>query len=143
MSRKPTATPATTSPAPVGKSATTYLFSRTKQERRNELTHEQIEDHLAAFARIGGKIEVLGTTFTFKAIGHSAKPKDAAATAETPLLRVPQQAKLKFEEISHQSGVVRYETLNRTQRHRLRQRCKSQRCCGTGMCRSRINHASD
>jgi hypothetical protein len=85
MSRKPIATPATTSPAPVGKSATTYLFSRTKQERRNELTHEQIEDDLAAFARTGGKIEVLGTTFTFKAIGHNAKPKDAATATDTPI----------------------------------------------------------
>lgn len=33
------------------------------------LTREQIEDHLAAFRKAGGKIEKLGNTNTFKKIG--------------------------------------------------------------------------
>jgi hypothetical protein len=82
MPRK-TNTPSTTStpaasptPSPIAKAQTTHVFARSKEERRSGLTHEQIEDHLAAFARSGGKIEVLGTTFTFKSIG----PKKPAAS---------------------------------------------------------------
>jgi len=33
------------------------------------LTREQIEDHLVAFRKAGGKIEKLGNTNTFKKIG--------------------------------------------------------------------------
>ncbi len=92
MPRKTTATPvappaaapvpAPAAAAPIGKSATTHLFARTKEERRSALTHEQIENDLDAFARAGGKIEVLGTTFTFKSIGP--KPPNATAAASLP-----------------------------------------------------------
>ncbi len=80
------AAPAEAPAAPIAKSATTHLFARTKEERRSALTHEQIENDLAAFARAGGEIEVLGTTFTFKSIGAAAtsKPKPAAADAAKP-----------------------------------------------------------
>jgi hypothetical protein len=33
------------------------------------LTREQIEDHMAAFRKAGGKVEKLGNTNTFKKIG--------------------------------------------------------------------------
>jgi hypothetical protein len=81
----PTATAATPAAA-IGKSATTHLFARTKEERRSALTHEQIENDLAAFARAGGEIEVLGTTFTFKSIGPAAtaKAKPPIADAAKP-----------------------------------------------------------
>jgi hypothetical protein len=82
----PATTPAATPAAPIAKSATTHLFARTKEERRSALTHEQIENDLAAFARAGGEIEVLGTTFTFKSIGPgaTAKPKPTAADTTKP-----------------------------------------------------------
>jgi hypothetical protein len=89
----PAAAPAATPAAPLGKSATTHLFARTKEERRSALTHEQIENDLAAFARSGGEIEVLGTTFTFKSIGAnkpSASPKPTTP-AEPQTTAKPQE----------------------------------------------------
>ncbi len=94
----PPATPAATTPvaeptaAPMGKSATTHLFARTKEERRSALTHEQIENDLDAFARAGGKIEVLGTTFTFKSIGPKPSSATTAASPRTETPPAPEES---------------------------------------------------
>lgn len=45
----------------------------------NQLTSEQIADHLAAFRRAGGTVEVLGVTRTLKAIGDAAPAPEPAA----------------------------------------------------------------
>jgi hypothetical protein len=76
-------------PAVIAKSATSHLFARSKEERRSALTHEQIASDLDAFARSGGKIEVLGTTFTFKSIKAgplkpSAATEDASKASSDP-----------------------------------------------------------
>jgi hypothetical protein len=76
-------------PAAIAKSATSHVFARSKEERRSALTHEQIASDLDAFARAGGKIEVLGTTFTFKSIKAgpvqpNAAAEDASKTSSKP-----------------------------------------------------------
>ena len=83
MTRK-TTTPASsnqtaTTAAPAA-SATFDVFRKPKDERKTALTHEKIADDLAAFQRAGGKIEVLGTTYTLKSIPPSVVP--AAAQSE-------------------------------------------------------------
>lgn len=81
MTRK-TTTPAssnptaTTTPAPSA-SATFDVFRKPKDERKTALTHERIADDLAAFQRAGGKIEVLGTTYTLKSIPPTVVPAQA------------------------------------------------------------------
>lgn len=52
------------------------------------LTSEQIADHLAAFQRAGGTVEVLGTTRTLREIGKvpDAAPEPAPA-AKAPRTR--------------------------------------------------------
>lgn len=53
------------------------------------LTSDQIADHLAAFKRAGGKVEVLGVTRTLRQIGAPVVPEApaAAATATKPAAR--------------------------------------------------------
>lgn len=64
-------TAATSTPA----ASTTFdVFRKPKDERKTALTHEKIADDLAAFQRAGGKIEVLGTTYTLKSIPPSVVP---------------------------------------------------------------------
>jgi hypothetical protein len=71
---------ATTTTTPTA-STTFDVFRKPKDERRTALTHEKIADDLVAFQRAGGKIEVLGTTYTLKSIPPSAVPvADAAPT---------------------------------------------------------------
>lgn len=64
-----TATPATT------------VFLRPGKPDGRSLTSDQITEHLKAFRKAGGTVEVLGTTPTFKHIGVSAKPAGAPAAA--------------------------------------------------------------
>lgn len=74
-----TESPPAAKPAKPPKSGTASLFPKTRDERRNALTHTQIEEDLAAFERAGGRIEVLGNTFTFKNLRPPSPP-----TAHTP-----------------------------------------------------------
>lgn len=67
---------ATGTPAPTA-SATFDVFRKPKDERKTALTHEKIADDLAAFQRAGGKIEVLGTTYTLKSIPPVVVPAPA------------------------------------------------------------------
>lgn len=66
----------TATPAPAA-SATFDVFRKPKDERKTALTHEKIADDLAAFQRAGGKIEVLGTTYTLKSIPPTVVPAPA------------------------------------------------------------------
>jgi ribosomal 50S subunit-associated protein YjgA (DUF615 family) len=60
---------------------TTHLFEQRKEDKRKTLTHEQIANDLAAFKRLGGKIEVLGNTAMLRTIPISATQ---GAVAPTP-----------------------------------------------------------
>lgn len=67
---KPARSPATEAPKPT---ATSHLFqARKPPERGHGLTHEHIAEHLEAFRRAGGMIEVLGTTRALTRIGVDA-----------------------------------------------------------------------
>jgi hypothetical protein len=74
------ATPTTTAPT----SASFDVFRKPKDERRTALTHEKIADDLAAFQRSGGKIEVLGTTYTLKSIPPSIPASVAPVQSNAP-----------------------------------------------------------
>ena len=63
------------------KSSATSLFPKPRDERRSALTHTQIEQDLAAFERAGGRIEVLGNTFTFK----NLRPSTPSSTHTPPV----------------------------------------------------------
>lgn len=70
-------TKSTQPPAPGNR--TSPLFQARKQAERNAaLTHERIAEHLDAFRKAGGTIEVLGTTRALQRIGL---PEDAATSA--------------------------------------------------------------
>jgi hypothetical protein len=56
---------------------------RTDKAGSRNLTSEQIADHLAAFKRAGGTVEVLGVTRTLKEIGNK-DPAEAATAAPEP-----------------------------------------------------------
>ncbi len=56
-------------------------FRKPKEERRSALTHEKIAADLEAFQRAGGKIEVLGNTYTLKSIPPPGTP--APVTSRT------------------------------------------------------------
>lgn len=71
-------------------SATTAFLRPGKPEGRS-LTSDQISEHLKAFRKAGGTVEVLGTTPTFKHIGVSAKP--AIAVAAKPAAAAPAKPK--------------------------------------------------
>ncbi|QNN46572.1 hypothetical protein H9L17_15660 [Thermomonas brevis] len=58
-------------------SRTSHLFqSRKPPERGGALTRERIAEHMDAFRKAGGAIEVLGTTRSLQRIGQ---PADASA----------------------------------------------------------------
>ena len=63
-SSKPAPSAATEAPKPTD---TSHLFqARKPPERGHGLTHERIAEHLEAFRRAGGTIEVLGTTLSWR-----------------------------------------------------------------------------
>ena len=67
---KPAPSATTEAPKPT---ATSHLFqARKPPERGHGLTHERIAEHLEAFRRAGGTIEVLGTTRALTRIGADA-----------------------------------------------------------------------
>ena len=67
---KPARSPATEAPKPT---ATSHLFQARKlSERGHGLTREHSDEHLEAFRRAGGMIEVLGTTRALTRIGVDA-----------------------------------------------------------------------
>ena len=75
--------PASATPAPAAdkperqaKTSSAALFPKAREERRNAMTHTQIEEHVAAFERAGGRIEVLGNTHTFKKLNQAKKPPE-------------------------------------------------------------------
>jgi hypothetical protein len=59
---------------------------RTDKPGARNLTSEQIADHLAAFQRAGGTVEVLGTTRTLKEIVATATASQSPA-AKTARVR--------------------------------------------------------
>lgn len=65
---------------PLRQSGSANVFRGSKPDARN-LTSEQIADHLAAFERSGGKVEVLGVTRTLKHLTPVA-PEPAAPVAK-------------------------------------------------------------
>jgi hypothetical protein len=68
--------------AKLPKAGTTYLFPKTREERRSALTHTQIEEDLAEFERTGGRIEVLGNTHTFKNLHPSSRSATQTPSAD-------------------------------------------------------------
>lgn len=67
---------------PLRQTGSANVFRGTKPDARN-LTSEQIADHLAAFERSGGKVEVLGVTRTLKhVLPVAADVAPAAAPAK-------------------------------------------------------------
>jgi hypothetical protein len=68
---------------------TTHLFEQRKEDKRKTLTHEQIANDLAAFKRLGGKIEVLGNTAMLRTIPISATQ---GAVAPTPPKAAPKRS---------------------------------------------------
>jgi hypothetical protein len=75
--------PTTTTPAPAA-SAAFDVFRKPRDDRRTALTHEKIADDLAAFQRVGGKIEVLGTTYTLKSLQPTVVPAQAQSEEHPP-----------------------------------------------------------
>lgn len=75
--------PAPRKSAKPSKSGTTALFPRAREQRRDALTHEQIEEDLAAFERAGGRIQVLGNTLTFKHLVSAVPPPAHSPAADT------------------------------------------------------------
>lgn len=65
---------------PLRQTGSANVFRGNKPDARN-LTSEQIADHLAAFQRSGGKVEVLGITRTLKHVLPVAEAVPAAAPA--------------------------------------------------------------
>lgn len=57
---------------------------RAGKSSASSLTSEQIADHLAAFKRAGGTVEVLGVTRTLKEIGKQAATTTTTAAAAAP-----------------------------------------------------------
>ncbi|MFC0679664.1 hypothetical protein ACFFGH_17640 [Lysobacter korlensis] len=69
---------------PLRQTGSANVFRGNKPDARN-LTSEQIADHLAAFQRSGGKVEVLGITRTLKhvlPVAAEAVPAAAPAPAK-------------------------------------------------------------
>ena len=59
---RPKKSPPVETGTPLPPSKTSHLFQSSKPaERGNSLTHERIAEHLKAFQKAGGKIEVLRT----------------------------------------------------------------------------------
>lgn len=70
-------------------SKTSHLFqARKPAERGGTLTHERIAEHLEAFRKAGGTIEVLGATRTLMRIGLPPEtPAPPATAAPSPRKR--------------------------------------------------------
>ena len=63
---------------------TSHLFQgRKPAERGGVLTRERIAEHMDAFRKAGGTIEVLGTTRSLQHIGVPADPEPAPVVAPT------------------------------------------------------------
>lgn len=63
---------------------TSHLFQgRKPAERGGVLTRERIAEHMDAFRKAGGTIEVLGTTRSLQHIGMPADPEPAPVVAPT------------------------------------------------------------
>lgn len=72
---------------PLPPSKTSHLFQVRKQpaERGGALTRERIAEHLEAFRKAGGSIEVLGATRTLQRIGLPPEtPTTASPVAASP-----------------------------------------------------------
>lgn len=68
--------------ASLAPSKTSHLFQgRKPAERGGALTRERIAEHMEAFRKAGGAIEVLGTTRSLQRIGE---PAAAAPTTTVP-----------------------------------------------------------
>lgn len=77
------AAPAADKPERQAKTSTAALFPKARDERRSAMTHAQIEEHVAAFERSGGRIEVLGNTHTFKKLNQAKKPPEKSGDDES------------------------------------------------------------
>ncbi len=75
-------------PEPLPPSKTSSLFqSRKPAERGGALTRERIAEHMEAFRKAGGAIEVLGTTRALQRIGQPAATDVPAAAPTSPRKR--------------------------------------------------------
>lgn len=67
---------------PLPATKTSHLFQgRKPAERGGTLTRERIAEHMDAFRKAGGKIEVLGTTRALQRIGLPAEAEPAPVVA--------------------------------------------------------------
>lgn len=76
---------------PLRQTGSANAFRGSKPDARN-LTSEQIADHLAAFQRSGGKVEVLGVTRTLK---HVLPLTPDAVAAPAPVAAAPAPSRKK------------------------------------------------
>lgn len=80
--------PASRAPEAPSPSSTSRLFQTRKPgERSGALTRERIAEHMAAFRKAGGAIEVLGTTRTLQRIGEAPEPATPPKLATPPRKR--------------------------------------------------------
>jgi hypothetical protein len=69
-------------------SKTSHLFqTRKPAERGGVLTHERIAEHMDAFRKSGGTIEVLGTTRALLRIGQDTEAAPPPSPPATPAPR--------------------------------------------------------
>lgn len=81
----PRKTANTAAQEPLPPSSTSHLFqARKSPDRGGALTHERIAEHLEAFRKAGGSIEVLGATRTLQRIGLPPETPAAPPPAGTP-----------------------------------------------------------
>jgi hypothetical protein len=90
---KPAAKPAPT-PAPVKRGLS--LPARKPEQRTTGLTRERLSEHLDAFHKAGGKIEVLGTTRALQRIDAPSEPASSEAAPSEPKKSAPAPRRKPF-----------------------------------------------